>query len=91
MAIHMTEKFGKIQYVYWCPFCHGYHLTTLRQKDEREARILEEQINEALKKRRNENGTTNPIRTEINIEQEKTQEESSTSQNAEVISQEEQE
>lgn len=54
MAIHMTEKFGKIQYVYWCPFCHGYHLTTLRQKDEREARILEDKINEALKKKEKE-------------------------------------
>lgn len=44
-----------------------------------------------LRKGEMKNGTTNPIRTEINTEQEKTQEESSTSQNAEVISQEEQE
>lgn len=80
----------KAQYVYWCPFCHGYHITGVPQRNERERRIQEIAINEILQKGATD-GTTNPITNESIIKQEKRQEESSTTQNAETISQEEQE
>lgn len=28
MAEFYTEKYGKQQYVYYCPYCFGYHLTS---------------------------------------------------------------
>ena len=89
-ALKYTEKYMKAQYVYWCPFCHGYHITGVPQRNERERRIQEIAINEILQKGATD-GTTNPITNESIIKQEKRQEESSTTQNAETISQEEQE
>lgn len=89
-ALKYTEKYMKAQYVYWCPFCHGYHITGVPQRNERERRIQEIAINEILQKGATD-GTTNPITNESIIKQEKRQEESSTTQNAEAISQEEQE
>ena len=89
-ALKYTEKYMKAQYVYWCPFCHGYHITGVPQRNERERRIQEIAINEILQKGATD-GTTNPITNESIIKQEKRQEENSTTQNAETISQEEQE
>lgn len=89
-ALKYTEKYMKAQYVYWCPFCHGYHITSVPQRNERERRIQEIAINKILQKGATD-GTTNPITNESIIKQEKRQEESSTTQNAEAISQEEQE
>lgn len=89
-ALKYTEKYMKAQYVYWCPFCHGYHITGVPQRNERERRIQEIAINKILQKGATD-GTTNPITNESIIKQEKRQEESSATQNAETISQEEQE
>lgn len=93
-ALKYTEKYMKAQYVYWCPFCHGYHITGVPQRNERERRIQEIAINEILQKGATD-GTTNPSTNESIIKQEKKQEkrqeESSATQNAETISQEEQE
>ena len=89
-ALKYTEKYMKAQYVYWCPFCHGYHITGMPQRNERERRIQEIAINEILQKGATD-GTTNYTTNEGIIKQEKRQEENSTTQNAETISQEEQE
>ena len=89
-ALKYTEKYMKAQYVYWCPFCHGYNITGRQQRNERERRIQEIAINEILQKGATD-GTTNYITNESIIKQEKRQEENSTAQNAETISQEEQE
>ena len=89
-ALKYTEKYMKAQYVYWCPFCHGYHITGVPQRNERERRIQEIAINKILQKGATD-GTTNPITNESIIKQEKRQEENSATQNAETISQEEQE
>lgn len=80
----------KAQYVYWCPFCHGYHITGMPQRNERERKIQEIAINEILQKGATD-GTINYSTNEDIIKQEKRQEENSTTQNAETISQEEQE
>lgn len=89
-ALKYTEKYMKAQYVYWCPFCHGYHITSVPQRNERERRIQEIAINKILQKGATD-GTINPITNEGIIKQEKRQEENSTTQNAKAISQEEQE
>lgn len=31
-AKEFTEKFGKEQYVYWCEYCRGYHITSTPRK-----------------------------------------------------------
>lgn len=31
-AQKFTEKFGKEQYVYWCSYCNGYHITSTPRK-----------------------------------------------------------
>lgn len=36
MAAKYTEMFGKKQYVYYCPYCFNYHITSLpRIKEEK--------------------------------------------------------
>ena len=32
VAKELTEKFGKRQYVYLCPLCLNYHMTTHKQE-----------------------------------------------------------
>lgn len=34
MAAKYTEMFGKKQYVYYCPYCFHYHITSLPRKKE---------------------------------------------------------
>lgn len=57
-ALKYTEKYMKAQYVYWCPFCHGYHITGVPQRNERERRIQEIAINEILQKGKDEQTNT---------------------------------
>lgn len=58
MALYYTKKFGKAQYVYWCPYCHGYHVTGVPPHNERERRIQEIELNKILKKKEDNNAST---------------------------------
>lgn len=58
MAIHYTEKFGAMQYVYYCSLCGRYHLTSHRQKEGRELEIYEARVKQELE-RRKQNEKTN--------------------------------
>ena len=51
-AIHYTEKFGAMQYVYYCSLCGRYHLTSHRQKEGRELEIYEARVRQELERRK---------------------------------------
>ena len=36
-----TEKYGKKQYVYWCEYCNGYHITSTPRKEGQHGNIDE--------------------------------------------------
>lgn len=66
-ALKYTKKYEKAQYVYWCPFCYGYHITGTPQKDERERQVQEIAINKVLEEVRKEktNGQTDTNSTSL--------------------------
>ena len=49
-ALYYTKKFNKAQYVYWCPYCRGFHITGVPQENERERKLQEIAINKVLRK-----------------------------------------